>query len=245
MTGRTFTGAVRVALNRIVAVVALPVALILVAVVCRISTESGGRVARRGVSAIAKVCGVRFVDEGIESVPNDRSFVIVANHSSPMDIPALLLSIPEARFLAAADLFKVPLLSAAMRGMKAIPIERRNREAARRQLDTLVDTVTSIENFKIVIFPEGGIPPLGTRLPFKAGAFEVAIRTGATILPVAIHGSGAVLPPKGRLGVRPGTVRVEALAPISTEGLAITDLDEVRSEAESSILRALHAGPPR
>ncbi len=234
-----FANAARVVLNRMMAVIALPVTLILVSVVSRFSPESGGRVARSGVSRIARLCGVRFVDEGFDPLRNDRRFVIVANHSSPMDIPAMLLCLPEARFLAAADLFKVPLLSAAMRGMKAIPIERRNRQAARRQLDTLVDTVSALTNFKIVIFPEGGIPALGTRLPFKAGAFEVAIRTGAFILPVAIHGSGVVLPPKGHLGVRPGTVRVQALAPISTEGLALSDLDGLRGEAEAAILAAL------
>ena len=129
--------------------------------------------------------------------------------------------------------------------MKAIPIERRNRQAARRQLDALVDTVSSLADFKIVIFPEGGIPALGARFPFKAGAFEVAIRTGAAVLPVAIHGSGRVLPPKGRLGVRPGTVRVQALAPISTEGMALTDLDRLRGEAEGAILAALRADAAR
>lgn len=236
-----FATAVRVAVNRLIVGIALPLTLILVSVVSRFSTENGGRVARNGVHRIARLCGVRFVDEGFDPLPSDRPFVIVANHSSPMDIPAMLLALPEARFLAAADLFKVPLLSAAMRGMKAIPIERRNRQAARRQLDALVETVSSLANFKIVIFPEGGIPALGTRLPFKAGAFEVAIRTGASVLPVAIHGSGSVLPPKGHLGVRPGVVRVQALARISTGGLALSDLDGLRGKAEAAILAALEA----
>jgi 1-acyl-sn-glycerol-3-phosphate acyltransferase len=127
--------------------------------------------------------------------------------SSPLDIAVLLIAVPEVRFLAAADLFRLPLLSAAMRGMRTIPIERRDRKTARRQLDGLVDTVASLTDFKIVIFPEGGIPLAGERFPFKAGAFELAIRVGAPIVPVAIHGSASVLPPKGRLGVRPGRVR--------------------------------------
>ena len=101
-----------------------------------------------------------------------------------------------------------------------------------------------MSHFEIVIFPEGGIPVAGARLPFKAGAFELAIRTAAPILPVAIHGSANVLPPKGRLGVRPGTVCIQALDPISTEGLTLEDLSGVHGEAERAILAALDAAQP-
>jgi 1-acyl-sn-glycerol-3-phosphate acyltransferase len=235
---------VRTELNRLVAVVTLPLTLIVVALVCLISAERGARVARGAVMGIARLCGVRFVDEGCAVLRGDRSFVVVANHSSPLDIAAMLFVVPEVRFLASAELFRVPLLSAAMRGMRAMPIERRNHQTARRQLDQLVDTVASMSDFKIVIFPEGGIPVAGARLPFKAGAFELAIRTGAPILPVAIHGSARALPPKGRLGVRPGRVSVQALDPISTDGLTLEDLSRVRGEAEKAILAALDAAQP-
>jgi 1-acyl-sn-glycerol-3-phosphate acyltransferase len=238
------SASVRVMLNRIVAVLALRLTLILVSAVCVASAERGARVARGAVMWIARLCGVRFVEDGCAAVlGNSGSLVVVANHSSPLDIAALLFAVPEARFLAAAELFRVPLLSAAMRGMKTIPIDRRDRQTARRQLDGLVETVSSLAEFKIVIFPEGGIPSLGARFPFKAGAFELAIRTGAPVLPIAIHGSGTVLPPKGRLGVRPGTVRIQALAPISTEGLSLEDLNTVRGEAERAILTELGNGP--
>jgi 1-acyl-sn-glycerol-3-phosphate acyltransferase len=239
-----FAVVVRTGLNRLVTAIALPLTLIVVTLVCLISAERGARVARGGVMWIARMCGVRFVDDGCEVLRGDGSFVVVANHSSPLDIAAMLFVGPEVRFLASAELFRVPLLSAAMRGMRTIPIERRDRQAARRQLDGLVDTVASMSEFRIVIFPEGGIPAAGARLPFKAGAFELAIRTGAPILPVAIHGSADVLPPKGRLGVRPGRVCIQALRPISTDGLTLEDLSGLRGEAEEAILAALGAAPP-
>lgn len=231
--------ATRTMLNRVVAVIALPLTLIAVTLVCLVSADRGARVARRSVMAIARLCGVHFVDDGGAVLRGEGAFVVVANHSSPLDIAALLFAVPDVRFLAAADLFRVPLLSAAMRGMGTIPIERRDRKTARRQLDGLVDSVASLTDFKIVIFPEGGIPPAGDRFPFKAGAFELAIRVGGSILPVAIHGADRVLPPKGRLGVRPGTVRIQALTPIATDGLSLEDLDAVRSRAEEAIVAAL------
>ncbi len=239
--GRTLDHAVptaRVWANRVLAVVALPVALLVVGLVSRTSATRGARAARRAVALLARLCGVRFRQEGLDAAVAER-LVVVANHSSPLDIAAVLQSIPDVRFLAAADLFRVPLLASAMRGLGTLPIERRDRATARRQLDAVVDALEDLPRFRLVIFPEGGIPRAGERLPFKAGAFEIAIRVGVPILPVAIHGTAAVLPPKGRLGVRPGAVRAEALPVVPTSGLTLGDLDRVRSRAETAILRAL------
>ncbi len=232
---------VRVWVNRLLAVVLLPSALAAVALVSRASPESGAALARRFVSALARACGVRFVPQGLSAGSAPRT-VMVANHSSPLDIAALLDVVPDVRFLAAADLFRVPLLAAAMRGVGTIPIERRHRHTARRQLDAIVEALGPLRRFLLAVFPEGGIPPAGERLPFKAGAFELAIRLRAEVLPVAIHGTATVLPPKGRLGVRPGTVRVELLPAIPTDGLTLDDLDVLRNTAERAVLGALDAG---
>jgi 1-acyl-sn-glycerol-3-phosphate acyltransferase len=233
----------RVWANRALAVVALPLALLAVALASRSSPEQGARLARRAIGTLARACGVRFADAGLGAAAGER-VVVVANHSSPLDIAAVLDGLPGARFLAAADLYRVPLLASAMRGVGTIPIERRHRGTARRQVDAIVETLDRLPAFRLVIFPEGGIPPAGERLPFKAGAFEIAIRVGAPILPVAIHGTADVLPPKGRLGVRPGVVCAEPLAPIPTEGCGPEDLDALRARAESAVLTALVARRP-
>jgi 1-acyl-sn-glycerol-3-phosphate acyltransferase len=128
-----------------------------------------------------------------------------------MDIPALLWADPDVRFMAAADLFRIPVLAAAMRAVGTVPIDRRTHDRAHDQLDAMVDEQHRGAGGDVAVFAEGGIAPAGQRLPFKSGAFSLAIRTASPLVPVAIHGSDRVLPPRGRLLVRSGVVTVEFL----------------------------------
>ena len=225
--------------NRLMVAAALPVALCAVALASRASPDRGVRLARWAVKLLSRACGVWIEAEGALPEGAGDRVIVVANHSSPLDIAALVQYLPDARFVAAAELFRIPLLAAAMRGLDTVPIERRDPKTARRQLDSLFDALRGIHTFRIVLFPEGRIPAAGERAPFKSGAFDLAIRLQAPIQPVAIHGSASVLPPKGRLGVRPGTVRVQFLPLISPGDEASATVDTLREGAESSILAAL------
>jgi 1-acyl-sn-glycerol-3-phosphate acyltransferase len=232
--------AARPQLNRIVVVLALIGLLPTVAVVERVRRGAGQRLAIAGVRSVARVCGVSF-EVVARSTPPPPGAVYAPNHSSPIDIPAMLLARPGLRFLAAADLFRIPLLAGAMRSLRTIPIDRRHADVAHGQLDELAATERLDD---IAIFPEGGIAPASGRLPFKTGACVLAIRTGVPIVPVAIHGSADVLPPRGHLAVRPGTIRVELLEPVDTAGLTIEDRGDLRDRVEAAVVAALTGGPP-
>ncbi len=103
---------------------------------------------------------------------------------------------------------------------------------------------------RVVIFPEGGIAPSGERLPFKSGAFALAIETGVPVVPVAIRGTDLVLPPRGRLAVRPGKVEVRLLVPVSTEGLHVEDRGVLRDSVRDILIAVARGmtcplpGPP-
>lgn len=73
------------------------------------------------------------------------------------------------------------------------------------------------EGASLCAFPEGTRSRDGPVAPFKGGAFPVAIEAGAAVVPIAIHGSGTVLPPSG-FGVRPGVITLRIGAPLSTQG---------------------------
>ena len=176
---------VRAQANRLLVVFALLVFLPTIVVAERIHRGWGRRVARWAVSVGAVLCGVRVVVHG-NSIPNQSDgSVVVPNHSSPMDIPVLLLA------------------------------DRRNAQV-----------------HDLVVFPEGGIAPAGKRLPFKSGAFSLAIRTGSAIIPVAITGTDHVLRPRGRLAVRPGVITVEFLDAIETQGLTLDDRHVLRDHVQ-------------
>ena len=234
----TWIAILRSQLNRILVFVALVISLPTIAFAVRFLSGRGRIVAVRTIRLVAGLCGVAFDVEVATSVDSESAYIFVANHSSSMDIPAVLVACPGVRFVAAAELFRIPLLSAAMRALETIPLERRNPEEARAQLAAFA-TTGGARNSRIAIFPEGGIAPLGERLAFKSGAFALAIETGVPIVPVAIRGTDQVLPPRGRLAVRPGTVRVRVLDPVSSEGLRVDDRAALRDSVRKTLVSAI------
>jgi 1-acyl-sn-glycerol-3-phosphate acyltransferase len=234
----TWIAVLRSQLNRILVLVALVISLPTIAFAERLRTGKGRVVAVRTVRLVAGLCGVAF-DVGIaRSINPESAYIFVANHSSPMDIPAVLVACPGVRFVAAAELFRIPLLAAAMTALDTIPLERRNPEAARAELAVFAAT-DGAGNSRIAIFPEGGIAPLGERLAFKSGAFALAIETGVPVVPVAIRGTDQVLTPRGRLAVRSGTVKVRVLDPVSSEGLRVDDRAALRDSVREALISAI------
>ena len=238
--GPRWRTSVRAQANRIVIVTALLVLLPIVVIGERVRRGSGRRLLRWGVSIVATWCGVRFEVRGRPTGAHPGS-VLVPNHSSPMDIPALLWAEPDIRFMAAAELFRIPVLAAAMRAVGTVPIDRRDHDRAQVQLDSLVARRSGRVVGDLAVFAEGGIAPTGQRLPFKTGAFSLAIRSSSPVVPVAIHGADRVLPPRGHLLVRPGVVVVEFLDSIDTSGLTNEDRHVLRDHVRERVGAAVGA----
>lgn len=238
MNNATRRIAARAQLNRILVVVALAAMLPAVALTERLRRGAGRKVAVTAIRTVARMCGVSIEVPNVPLSEPGTFYVCVANHSSPLDIPAVLLACPDARFVAAAELFRIPLLAGAMKALDTIPLERRDPILARQQLADFAKAEHAGSS-RVVIFPEGGIAPSGTRLPFKSGAFALAIQTGASVLPIAIHGTDLVLPPGKFLAARPGHVRVDLLTPISTVDLSVEDRGALRDAARESMSSAL------
>lgn len=225
--------------NRVVVALALVVVLPLIAAADAVRRGWGRRVALRAVAVVGLICGVRFHVRGADRLEPGRRYVFVPNHSSPLDIPAMLVARPDTRFAAAAELFAYPLLGPALRALGCVPIDRRQPRTARRQL---ADLARDLSTSSLVVFPEGGIAPAGQRLPFKSGAFMLAIDGRSLVVPVAITGTDQLMPPGARMALRPGTVVVELLEPLGTEGLATRDRGRLRDSAQTAVLAGLAAG---
>ena len=230
--------ALRAQYNRIIVAVGLLVLLPVVVIGERLHTGWGRRLLRWGVSIVATLCGIRFDVRG-RPADDRRGAVVVPNHSSLLDIPALLWADPDVRFVATAGLFRIPVLAAAMRAVGTVPIDRHDHDRAQDQLDELVGRQDLVAGGDVAVFAEGGIAPPGQRLPFKTGAFSLAIRTGCPVVPVAIRGSDHLLPPNGRLLVRSGVVIVEFLDAIVTTGLTLDDRHPLRDHVHDLVCEAV------
>jgi 1-acyl-sn-glycerol-3-phosphate acyltransferase len=171
-----------------------------------------------------------------------RPYVFMANHASMVDIWAMLVLIPVSfRFIAKRSLGNIPLFGWAMRAGKFIFIDRKNAVSARRTIGVAVERIRAGQS--VVIYPEGTRTRDGTLGAFKKGGFHLAMDSGAEIVPVAIRGSRAVMPP-GAMLIRPGEVAMTVGAPISTAGLANGDRQRLAEQVRDQIAAMLAEREP-
>lgn len=225
----------RAQLNRFIVAVAILFCLPLVLGAERLRAGGGRVVALRFIRIVGQLCGLTFEARGLDRVDDLGSYVFVPNHTSPLDIPALLVARPNVRFVAAANLFRNPVLALLMRALGTVAIDRDNARVAHRQIQELS---ASKDPMCLTIFAEGRIAAPEEGLPFKSGAFVVAIATQASVVPVAIRG-GDLLPPGRALAVRPGTVSVEFLEPIPTEHLKVRDRKVLSDQTRRAVAESL------
>lgn len=138
----------------------------------------------------------RLHRSGLERV-GEGPYLVVANHQSVLDIPAVLgLPLP-LRIVARPGIFRVPVLGAWMRMSRQIPVAVGDA-AALRAFATEVESSLKA-GISVVVFPEGTRSPTGELAEFQRGAFRLALDLGVPVLPVAIDGTRFMLG-KGRLG---------------------------------------------
>jgi 1-acyl-sn-glycerol-3-phosphate acyltransferase len=160
--------------------------------------------------------GARLQVEGGEHIDWSRPYVLVSNHQSMIDICVLFRAVPvPLRFVLKRELGAVPLLGAYARAMGMVFIDRGDARRARATLQQAAGVVR--EGASVVAFAEGSRSRDGRVGAFKGGAFQLAIDAGVPVLPVAISGTGAVLPKHG-FAVRPGPIRLRFGTPIDTAG---------------------------
>jgi 1-acyl-sn-glycerol-3-phosphate acyltransferase len=153
-----------------------------------------------------------------------------------MDIPVLLAALPfPIRFAAKKSLFRVPFLGWHLRRAGHVAIDRENAHAAMRALDLTAERMR--DGAGLVFFPEGRISQDGRLADFRRGAFLLARRSGASLVPVTILGTRAVLGPSSWT-LRPGPVEVTVGDPIVPGSADLSDLASrvrVRVQAQGTV----------
>lgn len=180
--------------------------------------------------------GVRVVLHNPERAWGQGAQVYVSNHMSWFDIPTLSASLPRYKFVAKAELFKVPIFGPSIRAIGMVPIQRENRKAAFGAYDEAAAKIR--EGNSVVVFPEGTRGTEYPLRPFKKGPFVLAIAAGVPIVPVLTYGTREVLP-RGSFLITPTTVHIHLLEPISTEGLDYGSRSELADRVRTSIADAL------
>jgi 1-acyl-sn-glycerol-3-phosphate acyltransferase len=179
--------------------------------------------------AFLLVTGSRVRVEGLEKLDPGASYVFCGNHISNIDIPVMIGRLPvSVRFLAKKELFGVPILGHAMRSIHMVETDRRAGPMAHREINEQVDRVVS-EGLSLVIYPEGTRSRNAEMMPFKKGAFRIAIDNQMPMVPVTIAGSEKVWRPGSKL-ILGGKVRLLIHDPIPTVGLTQNDIAGLRDQ---------------
>jgi 1-acyl-sn-glycerol-3-phosphate acyltransferase len=133
---------------------------------------------------------------GGERLASSETYLLMSNHQSLYDIPVLFhVAGPNLRMIAKKELFHVPIFGGALEASGFIEIDRSDRNAAIRSLDRARNLLAS--GTHVWIAPEGTRSPTGALLPFKKGAFHLALEARLPILPVTLRGTRDVLPARG------------------------------------------------
>jgi 1-acyl-sn-glycerol-3-phosphate acyltransferase len=182
------------------------------------------RLLRAVIRFYCAAAGIQLSRQNVFLVPEDRAFIVAANHSSYFDGPALLAALPgAAAFVAKAELAAHWFPRLFLTAIGTIFVRR--FDAARGVADTerMVATVQSGRG--LITFPEGTLSRMAGLLPFQLGAFLVAVRTGVPVVPVVVRGTRHVLR-DGTWVPRPGPISVEALEPIEPHRGSISPEEE-------------------
>jgi 1-acyl-sn-glycerol-3-phosphate acyltransferase len=206
---------------------------------CRI--VSNPKIALRLSKLLARMVlwlgGVGIVKEGLEKIKSDRGCVYVLNHRSFADSIVAFYALPgDLRFLAKKELYKIPLVSFALRTMGMIEVDRSNPEAASNSIDR---AVSHLQNGKcVILFPEGTRNRGEGLLPFKKGAFVLAIKAQVPIVPVTLIGAEKAIAPD-TIFLYPATIRMIFHDPIDTTGMELEQRNELLEKTRSVIEQSL------
>ena len=215
----------------------------IIAIIVSFFSRSGNPVhiiARIWSKSILFVSGIGVTVEGLANIDPSQSYVYMSNHRSNFDIPLLLGCLPiQFRWLAKAELFKIPIFGRAMCGAGYVKIDRSNRESAFKSIDQVAAKMRN--GVSVMIFPEGTRSEDGDVQPFKKGGFVMAVDTGAPIVPVILRGSRSIMA-KGSWRINPGNVTLSIEKPIDTTGYTRDTKEDLIKTVRSVICEVFKKG---
>ena len=184
--------------------------------------------------------GVRVKVEGRENIPRwGEKVCYVPNHQSIIDIPVLYASGMWCGLVAKKELFKIPVLHGLLRVLKCVAIDR---SSLRESLKSIIEGSDKIKKgYPMGIFPEGTRSKTGEIAEMKAGAFKMATRAKAKIVPVAMKNTRMAFEAADSL--RPVHVYVKIMPAIDTEGMDEEELKSVHSIVEKEVRDAFASLP--
>jgi len=195
--------------------------------------------ARMLVRMMRPPLGLQVRVEHRERLEAQRPCVYISNHQSVYDVPILAeLYPPDTVVIGKKELRSIPLFGYVYTVTGNLLIDRKNNPSAVGRLREAEEAILT-RGVSVWIFPEGTRGPVpGELLPFKKGAFYMAVAAGVPLVPVVVSPIRPLFDVARRVA-RPGTVRVRVLEPIPTRGLSEADVPALLEDARARMQAAL------
>jgi 1-acyl-sn-glycerol-3-phosphate acyltransferase len=186
-----------------------------------------------GAETWLNACGAKIEVSGLENLDPEKQYVFVVNHRSYLDTAALFRHAGKRMgIVAKKELLKVPILGQGMGFVNVIAIDRTNPERALQSMELARNVLE--RGYSFGVFAEGTRAMPGELLPFKKGAFHLAIKTAAPIVPVAIKNTDWMMGKKTGVAYS-GTIELVLLEPIDQADFSEADIPELLMRTRSAI----------
>jgi 1-acyl-sn-glycerol-3-phosphate acyltransferase len=198
------------------------------------------KVGRIWAKCTLAISDIKVTIKGLSNLEPGKSYIYMPNHMSNFDIPVLQAYLPvQFRWLAKAELYKIPIFGQAMKSAGYISIDRSDRKSA---IESLNQAAMIIRNgVSVIIFPEGTRSRSHKIQPFKKGGFFLAVDSGVSIVPIIIHGTDQIMPTK-KISIKPGNVTLEITKPIISSNYTRKTKDDLIKKVRNIILESYNKG---
>lgn len=194
-----------------------------------------------GAKTWLTACGAKVKVSGLENLKDDEQYVFISNHRSYLDTATLFRYAGKRMgIVAKKELLKAPVLGQGMHFVNIIAIDRSNAERARESMDKAREVMEN--GYSFGVFAEGTRAMPGELLPFKKGAFHLALQTGRPIVPVAIKNSDWMMGKKTGVAY-PGMIEMVLLPPIDIKECGEDRLMELLNRTRAAIAEELQRSP--
>lgn len=189
----------------------------------RFTLEKGDRMLFTYARRIFASGNAQLLAGGREHFEPGRPYVVMSNHRSLLDIPALFAATPgHLRMVLKEELLRVPIWGAALKHSGFIPVNRKNTARAIEQIGLAKKRLA--DGISVWIAPEGTRCRDGKLHRFKKGGFHLASQLGIPIVPAWIEGTDTVVSPHQMRVHFDGTATVLFGPPIASAGVEVTEL---------------------
>jgi 1-acyl-sn-glycerol-3-phosphate acyltransferase len=179
--------------------------------------------------------------EGRERIQPGVAYVMVANHQSLLDILVLFRLFVHFKWVSKIENFRVPCIGWNMSLNRYIKLRRGDRASVERMMAACQRTIAAGNS--IMMFPEGTRSSDGRLRAFKTGAFTLAQRTAAPLLPIILQGTANALPKRGFVLRGRHEIRIRVLDEIPYRSFADLSVDALTERVRDLIATEIGEAP--